>query len=664
MSTDETFQIAFQHHQAGRLQHAEQLYRQILQDSPQHAQAMHLLGVVASQTGRQQLAIQSISAAIRLEGDIAAMHVNLGEAYRESGELDQAQACYTTAARLDRRLPHPHFYLGMLHQRRGDLQSALECFRYAALLKPDYAQAHFSVGNLLQQAGDLPGAVTSFELAIKSDPSFCEALLNLGSLARESGRIEEARGYLRRAIQLRPDVAEGHFFLGNLEGAEGNWPKAIECYENTVRVNPVMAVAQARLGAALQSQKQFDAAMARYRIAIQLQEDYAEAYFNLGTALAEVGRIDEAIQQYELAAQHDPKFIAAHINLGAIYQDRGQEEQALEHISSALAIDPEAADPHFNRALILLRRGELATGWFDYQFRLRLPTFPVQLRSEPLWDGAPIPGQTLLVHAEQGLGDTLQFIRYLPFARERAGKVVLQVQGALIPLLREAGMDPVFRDEIYGYDDPLPAFDSQIPIMSLPGLAGTTMENIPAAIPYLAIGEISLEKWRQRLSSQGLSGQEGLRVGIVWQGSRTHTSDRTRSISLAEFAPLARLAGVNLVSLQKRDGLEQLDSIDFPLHRLGDDWDQGAGPFVDTAAVMKNLDLVITADTAAAHLAGALGVRVWVALATHVDWRWGLEREDTPWYPSMRLFRQTCAGDWAEVFSRIATALQSLKGTA
>lgn len=657
MNTDESLRTALEHHQAGRLQPAEQLYRQILQVDPGHAQAMHLWGVLASQTGQQRLAIQLISDAIRLDDGNAAMHVNLGEAYREDGQLDQAHACYTTAARLDRRMPHPHFYLGMLHERRGDLQSAVECYRYAVLLKPDYAQAHFSLGNLLRQAGDSQAATASFERAVESDPGFCEALLNLGSLSRECGRIDEARAYLRRAIQLRPDVDEGHFFLGNLEGAESNWPLAIECYENAVRLNPNMAVAQARLGAALQTQKKLEAAMARYRIAIQLQGDYGEAYFNLGTALAELGRIDEAVEQYELAAHHAPDFIAAHINLGAIYQDRGQEEQALEHIERALAIDPDAADPHFNRALILLRRGELTAGWVDYQARLRLPTFPVRLREEPLWDGTPIPGKTLLVHAEQGLGDTLQFIRYLPFAEQRSGKVVLQVQDVLVPLLKQAAVDSVFQDALYGYDDPLPPFDYQIPIMSLPGVAGTTMENIPAPIPYLSIGEESVRNWRQRLSDF-----DGFRVGIVWKGSSTHTSDQARSIPLAAFAPLARVPGVSLLSLQKRDGLEQLEGIDFLVRRLSDDWDRTAGPFVDTAAVMKNLDLVITADTAAAHLAGALGVPVWVALGTRADWRWVLERENTPWYPTMRLFRQTRAGDWAEVFSRIAPALQELIG--
>lgn len=658
MNLDESLQTALEHHQAGRLQQAEQTYRQILQVDPQHAQATHLLGVLASQTGQQRLAIQLISAAIRLDESNAAMHVNLGEAYREAGEFEQAEVCYTTAARLDRRMPYPHFYLGMLHERRGDPQSAVESYRYAVLLKPDYAQAHFCLGNLLGQAGDSQAAIASFERAVESNPGFCEALLNLGSLTRECGRIDEARRYLHRAIQLRPDVAEGHFFLGNLEGAEGNWPLAIECYENAVRLNPNMAVAQARLGAALQTQKKLDAAMARYRIAIQLQADFGEAYFNLGTALAELGRIDEAVEQYELAAHHAPDFIAAHINLGAIYQDRGQEEQALEHIGRALAIDPDAADPHFNRALILLRRGELMAGWDDYQARLRLPTFPVRLRDEPLWDGTPIAGKTLLVHAEQGLGDTLQFIRYLPFATKRAGKVVLQVQDVLIPLLKKAAVDSIFPDALYGYDDPLPAFDYQIPIMSLPGVAGTTIENIPAPIPYLSIGDEVIEKWRQRLAGLG-----GFRVGIVWKGSSTHTSDHARSIPLAEFAPLARVPGVALLSLQKRDGLEQLEGIGFEVHRLGDDWDQAAGPFVDTAAVMKNLDLVITADTAAAHLAGALGVPVWVALGTRADWRWFLEREDTPWYPTMRLFRQSRSGDWTEVFARIAAAVRELKST-
>jgi tetratricopeptide (TPR) repeat protein len=658
MNIDEALQTALAHHQAGRFQLAEQMYRQILQVDARHVQTIHLLGVLASQTGRQSLATQLISEAIRLDSGNAALYVNLGEAYREAGDVDQALACYNTAARLDRRLPYPHFYLGMVHELRGDLKSAADSYRYAVLLKPDYTQAHFSLGNLLQQAGDSQAAIASFERAIEgpteNDPGFCEALLNLGSLTRELGRIDDARRYLRRAIQLRPDMAEGHFFLGNLEGAEGNWPLAIECYENAVRVNPSMVTAQARLGAALQTQKRLDAAMARYRIAIQLKPDFGEVYFNLGTALAELGRIDEAVEQYELAVLHTPDFISAHINLGAIYQDLGQEDQALKHIERALAIDPDAADPHFNRALILLRRGELTTGWLDYQARLRLPGFPVRLRDEPLWDGAAIPGKTLLLHAEQGLGDTLQFIRYLGYANQRAGKVILQVQDALLPLLRKAGA--VFHDSLFGYDDPLPSIDFQIPLMSLPGLAGTTMDNIPSPIPYLSIGEEFIDMWRERLGAIG-----GFRVGIVWKGSDTHTSDRARSIPLSEFGAIARVPGVTLISLQKRDGLKQFDDIDFQVCRLEDNWDEAAGPFVDTAAVMKNLDLVITADTAAAHLAGALGVPVWVALGTRADWRWVLEREDTPWYPTMRLFRQTHPGDWTEVFARIAAALSELK---
>ncbi len=660
MNIDESLQAALAHHQAGRLQEAEQMYRQILHVDSRHVQTIHLLGVLASQTGRQSLAIQLLSGAIRLDGANAALHVNLGEAYRVAGDFDLALSCYTTAARLDRRMPYPHFYLGLLHERRGDLQAAAECYRYAALLKPDYTQAHFSLGNLLQKAGDSRAAIASFQRAIEgaaeNNPGYCESLLKLGSLSRELGRVDDARGYLRRAIQLRPDVAEGHFFLGNLEGAEGNWPLAIECYENTVRLNPGMAVAQNRLGAALQTQKDLEAAMTHYRIAIQHQPNYGEAYFNLGTALAELGRIDEAIGQYELAARHTPDFIPAHINLGAIYQDRGQEERALEQIKRALAIDPDAADPHFNRSLILLRRGELTAGWIDYQARLRLPGFPVRLRDEPLWDGASILSKTLLVHAEQGLGDTMQFVRYLEFAKQRAKRVILQVQDVLVPLLKQTGADATFRDSLFGYDDPLPSFDFQIPLMSLPGLAGTTMDNIPSPIPYLSIGEELIDKWRGRLDVI-----DGLRVGIVWKGSDTHTRDQARSIPLSEFAKLASIPGVSLVSLQKRDGLEQLDDINFEVQQLGDDWDQAAGPFVDTAAVMENLDLVITADTAAAHLAGALGVPVWVALSTRADWRWVLDRDDTPWYPTMRLFRQTQPGDWTEVFARLAAALTGLK---
>ncbi len=648
IDSDFAIQTALVHHQAGQLLQAEQIYRRILEAEPRNVQALHLLGVIASQTGRHEAAIKLISDAIELDANNAILHLNLGEAYREAGKLDLARASYVKASALDSRWPKPHFYLALAHAAQGELQAAEECCRRAILLDPNDAAAHYSLGNILKQRGDSEAAIASYQRAVDADSNFFEAILNLGSVLRECGRVVEARAYLHRAIQLQPRVAEGFYFLANLEGSCGNWALAIEYYRRALALNPKMVAAEARLATALQTQGILEEAVVHYRRAIELQPDFGEAYYNLGTALAEQGHMPEAAEQYELAIQHNPGFISAHINLAGFYQDNGQEDRALVHIDRALEIDPQAPEPRFNRALIFLRRGELAAGWGDFQARLRLKGFPVQARTEPLWDGSQILGKTLLAHWEQGLGDTLHFIRYAPLAKERCARVVLQVQTALVPLLRQAGLE-----EIFGDDDPLPPCDVQAPLMSLPGMLGTTLANIPAEVPYLSVPDTVIARWQERLATLG-----GLRVGIAWQGSPTHISDRARSIPLAEFEPLARIAGVTLVNLQKHDGVEQLDEVKFAVHRLEGDWDETAGPFVDTAGVMKNLDLVITADTAIAHLAGAMGVNVWVALDVHCDWRWMRDREDTPWYPTMRLFRQAQKGNWTDVFGRIAAQLQ------
>lgn len=579
--------------------------------------------------------------------------LQLGLAHLQAGRLEQAEAICRQILEADPRRPQPHLFLGIMHAERGDLPSAVASFRRAIELDGNLADAHFALGNALRRLGNRDESRACYERAVECRPDFFEALLNLGSVSREARLVDRARECLERAVELRPEAVQGPFYLGNLEAEQGDWPAAIAWYERATRLDPRMTSAIARLGTALQADGQLEAAIVQYRRAIHLQPDLAEAHYNLGTALAEQGHTSEALTEYELALAHNPEFIDAHINLGAYYHDRGDERQAIEHMNRALAINPTAAEPRFNRALVLLGRGHLPAGWKEFQARLELPGFPVRRPPQPLWDGSPIAGKTLLVHREQGLGDTFQFIRYVSRVKERCGRVILQVQTPLIGLLRQSGFEQLFGD-----DDPLPPVDYQVPMMSLPGVLGTTLENIPSEIPYLSVSEALIADWQKRLAAIG-----GVRVGIAWQGSPTHKSDLDRSIALAEFAPLAAVAGVTLISLQKGEGVEQLDEVSFPVHQLEGDWDAAAGAFVDTAAVMKNLDLVITADTAAAHLAGALGVPVWVALWARPDWRWMRDRDDTPWYPTMRLFRQSREGDWAGVFARIAAELERYAST-
>ena len=328
-----------------------------------------------------------------------------------------------------------------------------------------------------------------------------------------------------------------------------------------------------------------------------MQPRHAEAHYNYGTALAALGRRADAREQYEQALAIDPRHVGALVNLGAMDQAAGRTGQALAHYRRAIEIAPATAEAHLNRALLLLADGRLGEAWADYDWRVRVPSFPVHRIDKPKWDGAALAGRTLLVHAEQGLGDTLQFVRYLRLLAARGIEPIVQVQPPLVRLLERSGYRRVVADE-----GAAPECDVQVPLMSLPGIFGTALESVPAEVPYLFARDEDVARWRDRLS-----GLEGLRIGIAWQGSATHQRDRDRSIPLAAFAPLARIKGATLVSLQKGAGSEQLGNVPFAVRQLGDAWDPPGRPLVDTAAVMMNLDLVITADTAIAHLAGALG---------------------------------------------------------
>jgi hypothetical protein len=329
-------------------------------------------------------------------------------------------------------------------------------------------------------------------------------------------------------------------------------------------------------------------------------------------------------------------------------------QEALGALDAALQLQPDFAAAHASRGLALLLTGDFARGWPEYEWRLRCPELaPKLLRCpQPAWDGGPLEGRTILLRAEQGLGDTIQFFRCLPLVRQRGGKIVLQAQAALLSLLRP-GMEP--DERLIGMEETPQPFDVHASLLSLPGLLGMTLANVPADIPYLFADPALVDRWRSKLHAH-----PGFKVGIVWQGSPKHTRDRARSVPLEAFGPLAAIEGVQLLSLQVGPGREQLAALDghFAVADVAGDFDESS--FADPAAVAMGLDLVITVDTAMAHLAGALGVPVWVVLPYAPDWRWLLDRGDSPWYPTMRLFRQSEPGDYSSVFTKLVTELAGL----
>jgi tetratricopeptide (TPR) repeat protein len=441
-------------------------------------------------------------------------------------------------------------------------------------------------------------------------------------------------------------LADGrrHHQAGRLHEAEG-------LYRRVLAADPRNPAALHLLGLVAHQAGQSEAAVSLIGEAIKHGGEVSAYYNNLGEAYRQLGRFADAISSYQRAIALDDRFAEAHNNLGTIYQNQGSPEQALACYEAAIACQSEYVNAHYNRARAWLTLGDFARGWKEYEWRWRRPEFGRTPMTQPEWDGAPLAGRRLLVRWEQGLGDTLQFVRYVNDLESAGEKVVAMVQPALIPLLAQSGFASVVPA-----GEPIPPFDVQAMLLSLPYLLGTTLETVPATIPYLSAAAPLVERWRRRLAAT--AGR--FRVGIFWQGNPRSPLEPWRSILLAAFEPLARIAGVELISLQKGPGSEQVRDVaeSFPVTDWSAEIDQSAGAFMDTAAIMTALDLVVTSDSATAHLAGALGVDVWVALPHSADFRWLQTRSDSPWYPTMRLFRQRQLGVWPEVFAEIRAALE------
>jgi tetratricopeptide (TPR) repeat protein len=719
-TVDDMLALAWRAHQAGDLRKAEQVYQRILQTHPGQADAHHLLGILACQTGRQQQAMMSIRQAIALNPSAADYHSNLGLVHDNLGQSQEAVACYQQALRLQPDLAVAHSNLANALRRLGSWDEAARHYREAIRLKPDYAEAHGNLAVLLADRGEDDDAMVHYRQAVSLNPNYAEAHYNLGSAFLKQEKLEEAVTHLQHALRVRPNFPEAHNNLGTARQTQGRLDEAIRHWEQALRGRPNFAEAHNNLASALNKQGRVDDAVNHWRQALRVRPDYAEVHYNLGNVLFKGEKVQEAETHYRQALELNPQYAAARCNLGNALESQGRMDEAFSHWQQAVAVQPDLPEPHnnlgnallrqtrleeaerhcqqavnlkpdfaeawttlgnvrqhqcrfdealacydkalsqipdhgethLNRALLWLLLGDWAKGWPEFEWRWHTKGFPRYTFRQPRWDGSPLAGRTLLVLAEQGLGDTLQFIRYVPLLQKLCGRVIVLCQAPLLQLLT---VSPAF-DNVIPEGSAVTAFDIYIPLLSLPGILGTTPASVPADVPYLQAALNLVEHWRGELEPLG-----GLKVGIAWQGCPTYGYDRLRSAPLAQFARLAEVADVHLVSLQKGPGTEQLGSVagKFPILDLGTRLDETSGAFSDTAAVMKNLDLVISSDTAVAHLAGALGVPVWIALPLLPDWRWLLEREDSPWYPTMRLFRQTQYGNWDDVFERMAQELKA-----
>jgi tetratricopeptide (TPR) repeat protein len=606
------FNAALADQRAGRVAEAERVCRNILVIDPDHAHTLHLLGLIEHQLGRSEVAIERIRKAIKQNGRDPAFHHNLGNIFRGQGRLAEAMTCYERAL----------------------------------ALAPDSVDTLYNLGNTCQDLGQTERAIGYFERALRLRPDAVELHNNLGSALQDLGRLDEAVASYHEALALRPDAVE---ILDNLGGAllaQGQLETAVACYERAITLRPDRIESQIGLGVVLREQGHLEDAVARYQEALALAPDHPETLGNLGTVLVDLGRSEEAVAHHERALAVRPDSAEAHNNLGVAIERQGRQIDALACYGRALALRPDYAEAHFNRAHALLITGQFEEGWEEYEWRFAVARYDRKF-DRPAWSGEALTGQTILIHAEQGFGDTLQFLRYIPLLAERGGRIVLEVPGPLVRLARSvAGAS-----EVLAAGDPLPEFDCHCSLLSLPRVFNTDLATIPGTVPYLRAPHAALAAWAEQVAIA-----ERLKVGLVWAGNVVGAIDR-RPIDLRLLEPLWKVAGVSWFSLQVGDRASDLLLLDGV--RIADlsPW---LTDFAETAAVMAYLDLVITIDTAVAHLAGALGRPTWVMLPYAPDWRWFVDRADSPWYPTARLFRQRKDGDWPSVTREVAASLAQM----
>lgn len=672
-------------HRRGELGEAARRYRALLLEDPQHFQALLLLGRLSHEEGRHDEALKLSGQALRIDPGSFEALMQQGLAFRGLGRIAEAASSYEAALALRSDDTTALYNRGNALAALDRLEEALECFdrvvgldptdaavfnnRGVALLgllrdsdalasfdaalalRPEYPEALNNRGNALQALGLHAQAIESYECALRERPDYAEALNNRGNAMLALDRLGDALENYDRALSIQPGYAEA---LNNRSTALlllSRPEEALEAAEQALEAHADYPEALGNRGKALQAQGRHDEALRSYEEAHRLRPADADGLNNLGNALHALGRYEDALERYEEALRLRPDSVEALNNRGNVLQALRCPAQALASYAQALALAPEDAEAHWNEALARLSVGDYKRGWEKYEWRWRVASLgmPARETRRPLWNGTQdIAGKSVLLHAEQGYGDAIQFVRYAPLVAARGARVVLACAEPLRALFETVqGVESVFVPE-----QSVPAFDFHVPLMSLPLAFGTTLDNLPSRVPYLQAPEKKAAVWQRRLVEQGA----GLKVGLAWSGNPRFGAARLKACPVERLKPLLCVPGCVFVSLQTGGAAVEAARL-----AGGNSFVIEAGPelagFDDTAALVTALDLVISIDTAVAHLAGALGKPVWIVLPYAADWRWLIDREDSPWYPTARLCRQPHPGDWASVVDRLALNL-------
>jgi tetratricopeptide (TPR) repeat protein len=645
----------------GRFEGALEHYAHVTRVQPDYAPALRARGMILVMLGRAEEALALLRQAVQLRPEDADANCDLGVALDAAGRKPAALQCFERAVALDPAHGHAHHNRAILLAGSGRSAEALASYDRALALQPNNAAAHNNRGSLLHSLARYGEAVAAFDRALALQPSLPMTWHNRGLALSMLGQRAEALRSFERALEIEPGNAATHFQRGKMQVVLGRHAEALASYDRALERAPEDFQTFLHRAEALHLLERYAEAIVDLDRAGALDPQSWVVHNNRGVALDRLSRESEALESFARAIALNSSIANPHTNAGHVLKALCRYSEAGLSFERALTIDSDDAVAMWGQAHLRLSLGDFRGGWPLYDARFRVDTLRAKARKmhEPRWRGGEaLAGRTLLVYAEEGLGDTILFCRYVAELEARGATVVFEVQPALKRLLGTL----TFGGRLIARGETIGAIDFETPLLSLPAALGAELATVPRNVPYLAAEPERIEHWAARI--RGLA---PIKVGIAWQGNveaELRVASRPRSAPLAAFAPLAGLAGVDLVSLQKGAGRDQIADVGFSarITDFGDEFDNGPDAFIDTAAVMMHLDLVVTSDTSIAHLAGALGRPVWVVLSEAPDWRWFVEREDSPWYPTMRLFRMPIGGTWSELLQTVASAVQARGG--
>ena len=616
-------------HQAGKLPKAEQLYQQVLANNPRNSDALHLLGVIAHQVGKHEISVNLITNAIEIDSQQVEAYNNLGIVFKKQGKLEKSVQAHHKAIEIQPDHAEAHYNLGDTYQKQGKLEESIQAYYKAIEIQPNYTEAYNNLGIALKEQGELELAIQAYHKAIEIQPNYAEAYNNLGIALKEQGELELAMQAYHKAIEIQPSSAEVHYNLGN----------------------------------AYQEQKKSELATQVYHKAIEIQPNYAEAHNNLGNAYQEQGELELAIQAYHKAIEIQPSSAEAYNNLGNAYQEQGELELAIQAYHKAIEIQDDFAEAHNNLGQILLLLGHFRQGWEEYEWRWQCRNFSIGERNfpQPLWNGSNLQGKSILVWTEQGIGDEIMFANLLDSLKKISNHIIVECEIRLVAFFQRSFPEIQFVPRENPPNSRLlnPNIDYQVPIGSLGQWLRPDEDSFNQnRQSYLTTCTDKSEQIKKRYQSLAA---DSILIGISWKSTGAKQKQTlSKSTTLKDWASILSKQGCCFINLQYGDIEPELEQFqeETSLKIYRDQEIDALQNLDDFAAQVSALDLVVSTSNTTTHIAGALGKRVWTLLPYMPNWRWMLNRNDTLWYPHMRLFRQNTIGDWRDVFQRVALALE------